>query len=151
MQAEAEIKEAGSPVEAAGEKKPVKAAAKKAAAKKTAATKTAAKKTTAAKTAAKKTAAKKTRAKKEEKGGTLVLVESPTKAKTIERYLGKGYTVRASMGHLRDLPKSQFGIDVENNFEPKYINIRGKGDLIKALKKDAAKADKATKADKAKK
>ena len=141
MQAEAEIKEAGSPVEAAGEKKPVKAAAKKAAAKKTAATKTAAKKTTAAKTAAKKTAAKKTRAKKEEKGGTLVLVESPTKAKTIERYLGKGYTVRASMGHLRDLPKSQFGIDVENNFEPKYINIRGKGDLIKALKKEAAKAD----------
>ncbi|MBR0358805.1 MAG: DNA topoisomerase I, partial [Selenomonadaceae bacterium] len=120
----------------------MKAAAKKAAAKKTAATKTAAKKTTAAKTAAKKTAAKKTRAKKEEKGGTLVLVESPTKAKTIERYLGKGYTVRASMGHLRDLPKSQFGIDVENNFEPKYINIRGKGDLIKALKKDAAKADK---------
>lgn len=70
------------------------------------------------------------------------MVESPTKAKTIERYLGRGYTVRASMGHLRDLPKSQFGIDVENNFEPKYINIRGKGDLIKALKKDAAKADK---------
>ena len=86
--------------------------------------------------------AKKTKAKKAAKGGTLVLVESPTKAKTIERYLGRGYTVRASMGHLRDLPKSQFGIDVENNFEPKYINIRGKGDLIKALKKDAAKADK---------
>ena len=86
--------------------------------------------------------AKKTKAKKDAKGGTLVLVESPTKAKTIERYLGRGYTVRASMGHLRDLPKSQFGIDVENNFEPKYINIRGKGDLIKALKKDAAKADK---------
>ena len=76
------------------------------------------------------------------RSGTLVLVESPTKAKTIERYLGKGYTVRASMGHLRDLPKSQFGIDVENNFEPKYINIRGKGDLIKELKKEAAKAEK---------
>lgn len=73
---------------------------------------------------------------------TLVLVESPTKAKTIEKYLGKGFVVRASMGHLRDLPKSQFGIDVENDFEPKYINIRGKGDLIKALKKDAKNATK---------
>ena len=68
---------------------------------------------------------------------TLVVVESPTKAKTIEKYLGnKKYTVMASMGHLRDLPKSQFGIDVEHDFAPKYINIRGKGDLIKALKKD---------------
>lgn len=92
--------------------------------------------------AAKKTATGTKKKKKPVKGGTLVLVESPTKAKTIERYLGKGYTVRASMGHLRDLPKSQFGIDVENNFAPKYINIRGKGDLIKALKKEAAKADK---------
>ena len=73
---------------------------------------------------------------------TLVVVESPAKAKTIEKYLGKKYMVRASMGHLRDLPKSQFGIDVENDFEPKYINIRGKGDLIKALKKDAKNADK---------
>jgi len=69
-------------------------------------------------------------------------VESPAKAKTIEKYLGKKYMVRASMGHLRDLPKSQFGIDVENDFAPKYINIRGKGDLIKALKKDAKNADK---------
>ena len=73
---------------------------------------------------------------------TLVVVESPAKAKTIEKYLGKNYMVRASMGHLRDLPKSQFGIDVENDFVPKYINIRGKGDLIKALKKDAKNADK---------
>ena len=72
---------------------------------------------------------------------TLVVVESPAKAKTIEKYLGKNYVVRASMGHLRDLPKSQFGIDVEQNFAPKYINIRGKGDLIKALKKDAKNAD----------
>lgn len=99
------------------------------------------KKTTAKQAAAKKKAAKKPARKKAASVGSLVLVESPTKAKTIERYLGKGYTVRASMGHLRDLPKSQFGIDVENNFEPKYINIRGKGDLIKALKKEAAKAD----------
>ena len=73
---------------------------------------------------------------------TLVVVESPAKAKTIEKYLGRKYIVRASMGHLRDLPKSQFGIDVEHDFAPKYINIRGKGDLIKALKKDAKNADK---------
>lgn len=73
-------------------------------------------------------------------GQTLVVVESPAKAKTIEKYLGKNYMVRASMGHLRDLPKSQFGIDVEHNFAPKYINIRGKGDLIKELKKAAKNA-----------
>ncbi len=72
---------------------------------------------------------------------TLLVVESPAKAKTIEKYLGRKYMVRASMGHLRDLPKSQFGIDVEHDFTPKYINIRGKGDLIKALKKDAKAAD----------
>ncbi len=75
-------------------------------------------------------------------GKILVVVESPAKAKTIEKYLGKKFIVRASMGHLRDLPKSQFGIDVEHDFEPKYINIRGKGDLIKALKKDAKGAEK---------
>ena len=68
---------------------------------------------------------------------TLVVVESPAKAKTIEKFLGKNYTVLASMGHLRDLPKSQFGIDVENNFAPKYINIRGKGDIIKKLKTES--------------
>ena len=72
----------------------------------------------------------------------LVIVESPTKSKTIEKFLGKNYTVRASMGHLRDLPKSTFGVDIENDFEPKYINIRGKGDLIKELKGLAKKADK---------
>ena len=72
----------------------------------------------------------------------LVIVESPAKAKTIERHLGKNYIVRASMGHLRDLPKSQFGIDVEHEFEPKYINVRGKGDLIRSLKKEAKNADK---------
>ena len=73
---------------------------------------------------------------------TLVVVESPAKAKTIEKYLGSKYIVRASMGHLRDLPKSQFGIDVDNDFAPKYINIRGKGDLIKELKKEAQNAGK---------
>lgn len=73
---------------------------------------------------------------------TLVVVESPAKAKTIEKFLGKNYSVLASMGHLRDLPKSQFGIDVDNDFEPKYINIRGKGDIIKKLKSAAKSADK---------
>jgi len=65
----------------------------------------------------------------------LVIVESPSKATTIKKYLGKGYTVMASMGHVIDLPKSQLGVDEKNNFEPRYITIRGKGDLIKNLKK----------------
>ncbi|MGG1661430.1 type I DNA topoisomerase [Brevibacillus sp. NRS-1366] len=69
---------------------------------------------------------------------TLVIVESPTKAKTIGKYLGSKYIVKASMGHVRDLPKSQMGVDVTRGFEPKYITIRGKGDVLKALK-DAAK------------
>lgn len=71
----------------------------------------------------------------------LVIVESPTKSKTIEKFLGKNYVVRASMGHLRDLPKSTFGVDIEHEFEPKYINIRGKGELIKELKSIAKKSD----------
>jgi DNA topoisomerase I len=69
----------------------------------------------------------------------LVIVESPAKAKTIERYLGKKYKVRASMGHVRDLPKSQMGVNVENEFEPKYITIRGKGPVLKELKTAAKK------------
>lgn len=72
----------------------------------------------------------------------LVIVESPAKAKTIERYLGKKYKVKASMGHIRDLPKSQIGVDVEHNFEPKYITIRGKGSVLKELKTAAKKAKK---------
>ena len=72
----------------------------------------------------------------------LVIVESPAKATTIKKILGSNYTVEASMGHIRDLPKSQIGIDFENDFEPKYINIRGKAELIRKLKKDADKADK---------
>ena len=72
----------------------------------------------------------------------LVIVESPAKAKTIGKYLGKNYAVEASMGHVRDLPKSQLGVDVDNNFEPKYITIRGKGELLKKLRKEAKKADK---------
>ncbi|KDE49518.1 type I DNA topoisomerase [Geobacillus sp. CAMR5420] len=72
----------------------------------------------------------------------LVIVESPTKAKTIERYLGKKYTVKASMGHVRDLPKSQMGVDIDHGYEPKYITIRGKGQVIKELKTAAKKAKK---------
>lgn len=72
----------------------------------------------------------------------LVIVESPAKAKTIEKYLGRNYKVVASVGHIRDLPKSKMGIDIENNYEPHYISIRGKGDVIKSLKAAAKKADK---------
>jgi DNA topoisomerase-1 len=72
----------------------------------------------------------------------LIIVESPTKSKTIAKFLPKTYAVTASMGHLRDLPKSSFGVDLEHDFEPKYINIRGKGDLIKDLKTRAKNAKK---------
>ncbi|MBF4499929.1 type I DNA topoisomerase [Savagea sp. SN6] len=72
----------------------------------------------------------------------LVIVESPAKAKTIEKYLGKRYTVKASLGHLRDLPRSQMGVDTENNYEPKYITIRGKGPILQDLRKEAKKAKK---------
>ena len=73
----------------------------------------------------------------------LVIVESPAKAKTIEKFLGKNhYVVKASVGHIRDLPKSRLGVDIDNNFEPEYINIRGKGPIIKDLKKEAKKASK---------
>ncbi|MBP3325389.1 MAG: type I DNA topoisomerase [Coprococcus sp.] len=72
----------------------------------------------------------------------LVIVESPAKAKTIKKFLGTNYEVIASNGHVRDLPKSQMGIDVENDFEPKYITIRGKGDILAALRKEVKKADK---------
>lgn len=72
---------------------------------------------------------------------TLVIVESPAKAKTIGKFLGKKYTVKASVGHVRDLPKSQLGVDVDNDFELKYITIRGKGEILKELKSAAKKAD----------
>ena len=71
----------------------------------------------------------------------LVIVESPAKAKTIKKYLGSDYEVVASMGHIRDLPKSKLGVDVENDFEPQYVNIRDKSDLIKSLIKQAKKSD----------
>ena len=72
----------------------------------------------------------------------LVIVESPAKVKTIKKFLGSNYTVMASNGHVRDLPKSQLGIDVEHDFEPKYITIRGKGEILAALRKEVKKADK---------
>ena len=75
------------------------------------------------------------------KAKNLVIVESPAKAKTIEKYLGSGYKVTASMGHLRDLPKSQLGVDIEHGFEPKYISVRDKSELIGQLKKDARGAE----------
>ncbi len=73
---------------------------------------------------------------------TLVIVESPSKAKTIGKYLGSHYKVVASVGHVRDLPKSKLGIDIDNDFEPQYISIRGKGEIIKELRKEAKKASK---------
>ena len=72
----------------------------------------------------------------------LVIVESPAKVKTIKKFLGSNYEVMASMGHVRDLPKSQLGIDVDNDYDPKYITIRGKGDLLASLRKEVKKADK---------
>ena len=91
----------------------------------------------ATKTSKKKTSSKKTAGQK-----NLVIVESPAKAKTIEKYLGRNYKVVASVGHIRDLKKSTMSIDFENNYEPQYINIRGKGDLINSLKKEAKTAKK---------
>src|SRR5512142_954324 len=72
---------------------------------------------------------------------SLVIVESPAKAKTIGKYLGKDYTVKASVGHIMDLPKSKLGVDIEKDFEPQYIQIKGKGPVVKELKSAAKKAD----------
>jgi DNA topoisomerase-1 len=72
----------------------------------------------------------------------LVIVESPAKAKTISKFLGKNYSVKASKGHIRDLPKSSFGVDIEDNFKPKYITIRGKGEIVRELRKAVQKANK---------
>lgn len=74
----------------------------------------------------------------------LVIVESPSKAKTIGKFLGSRYKVIASVGHVRDLPKSKLGIDIDNDFEPRYISIRGKGDIIKELKKKRRMLQKST-------
>lgn len=100
-------------------------------------------KTTSAKTKTAKPAAKttkKTTAKRSKTKKKLVIVESPSKAKTIGKYLGRTYKVVASLGHVRDLPKSRMGVDIENDYQPDYISIRGKGDVIKELRKDAKQA-----------
>src|SRR4051812_45949593 len=144
---------------AAGEETPKKAAAKKPAAKKAAKKKTAAKKVTAKK----KTAARRRGADGEdlptvdvdaddaeeevpERRGKgphyLVVVESPAKAKTIKKYLGSGYTVKASVGHLKDLPKSKMGVDIENGFRPEYHVIKTKEKVLHELKRQAQVADK---------
>lgn len=123
------------------------------AAKKTTAKKTAAKKTTTKKAAAKKPAAKKTTKKEGEakpaakrrkahaKGATLVIVESPAKAHTIGKFLGSKYYVTASQGHVRDLPKKQLGVDVENGFTPKYTQMTGKSAILSEIKTEAKAAD----------
>ncbi|MDD3852896.1 MAG: type I DNA topoisomerase [Syntrophomonadaceae bacterium] len=74
-------------------------------------------------------------------GNTLIIVESAAKAKTLSKFLGKGYRIKASVGHIKDLPKSKIGIDIENDFEPQYITIRGKGELLKEIKDEASKAN----------
>ena len=71
----------------------------------------------------------------------LVIVESPSKIKSVKKYLGSGYNVMASVGHVRDLPKSKLGVDIENNFKPQYINMADKKDVIKQLKEAAANSE----------
>lgn len=93
------------------------------------------------KTKSAKTVKKSVKTAKKTKKTTLVVVESPAKAKTIEKYLGSGYVVRASMGHLIDLPKSRIAIDVDNDFQPEYITVRGRTSILKDLQKEAKKAD----------
>lgn len=88
----------------------------------------------------KKTVKKTTKKSTKKEKATLVIVESPAKAKTIEKYLGKGYTVKASMGHLIDLPKSRLAVNVEDNFAPEYITVRGRAPILKDLQKDAKKS-----------
>ena len=73
---------------------------------------------------------------------SLIIVESPTKAKTITKYLGRGYTVMASVGHIKDLPTSKLGVDLEHNFKPQYVTIKGKSKVLADIKKKAEDADK---------
>ncbi len=114
-----------------------KTTTKKAAAKKTATKKAAAKKTATKKTATKKASTKKAATKKTAMGKALVIVESPAKARTIGKYLGAGYTVKASVGHVKDLPKNKIGVDVDNAFEPEYVVISDKRKVISEIRKAA--------------
>ncbi|MEE8360583.1 MAG: toprim domain-containing protein, partial [Gemmatimonadales bacterium] len=117
-----------------------KKVAKKPAKKKTAKKTSPAKKSTAKKKTAKRKTARKKRATKA-RGGSLVIVESPTKARTVARYLGRGFSVKATVGHVRDLPKRQLGVDVENGFKPKYVTIKGKAKTLTEIKRAAKVAD----------
>ncbi|WP_304421374.1 DNA topoisomerase, partial [uncultured Limosilactobacillus sp.] len=91
-------------------------------------------------TTKKKTTSKRKTTRRAKQKKKLVIVESPSKAKTIGKFLGRSYKVVASLGHVRDLPKSRMGVDIENDYQPDYISIRGKGDVIKELRKDAKNA-----------
>lgn len=117
-----------------------KKVAKKSAKKKTAKKTSPVKKSTAKKKTAKRKTARKKRATKA-RGGSLVIVESPTKARTVARYLGRGFSVKATVGHVRDLPKRQLGVDVENGFKPKYVTIKGKAKTLTEIKRAAKVAD----------
>src|SRR5699024_11746724 len=91
-------------------------------------------------TTKKKTTSKRKTTRRAKPKKKLVIVESPSKAKTIGKFLGRSYKVVASLGHVRDLPKSRMGVDIEHDYQPDYISIRGKGDVIKELRKDAKNA-----------
>ena len=121
-----------------------KATAKKATAKEaTAKTAKTAKKATATKATVEKPTVEKATAKSAaaaDRKGSLVVVESPTKARTIGKYLGKGYTVKATVGHVRDLPQRELGVDVDHGFAPKYVTIRGKGKTLAELRRAAKTA-----------
>ena len=130
----------GTPEQEPSTKKTAKPRKSAASGKKTTRKKTARKKTTRKKTAKAKTS-KAAKAKRDDMSGkSLVIVESPAKAQTINRFLGPSYRVKASMGHVRDLPKTKLGVDVEKNFEPQYVQIRGKGKVVKELRAAANKA-----------
>ncbi len=128
-----------------GAKVAAKKVAKRTAKNKTTTKKTTKKKATARKSPAKKKATKRKTAKKKRstkvKGGSLVIVESPTKARTVARYLGRGFLVKATVGHVRDLPKRQLGVDVEAGFQPKYVVIKGKSKMLTEIKRAAKVAD----------
>lgn len=123
-----------------GEKIAGEEAAAERATKKSSGKKTARKKTTRRKTTRKKTSGTRKPRGQSMSGKSLVIVESPAKAQTINRFLGPSYSVKASMGHVRDLPKTKLGVDVEKNFEPQYVQIRGKGKVVKELRSAATHA-----------
>ena len=99
-----------------------------------------AKKPDSKKPGSKKPVSKKAESKKPAKSKSLVIVESPTKARTLTKYLGRGYQVMASVGHIKDLPKSKLGVDLDHNFQPQYVVIRGKSKILNEIKSQAKKS-----------